>query len=99
MQRMLRSIKVISVSFSETMNASSFNNLTFTFKTASTTIIGSMEYSGITATFTPASALSPNTVYVVTITTGVKNTAGANQLLKILSGILPPEQMQPEWLL
>ena len=68
--------KVISVSFSEAMNASTFNNLTFTLKQGSTTIIGSVEYSGITATFTPASALSPNTVYVVTITTGVKNTTG-----------------------
>ncbi|HUM51715.1 MAG TPA: ice-binding family protein [Chitinophagales bacterium] len=68
--------KVISATFSETMDASTFNNLTFTLKKGTTTVIGTVAYSGVTATFTSASPLTQNTVYTVNITTGVKNTAG-----------------------
>lgn len=68
--------KVISASFSEAMDSSSFNNLTFTLKQGSNTVIGSVKYSGFTATFTPSASLNPNTLYTANITTGVKNAAG-----------------------
>ena len=68
--------KVISVSFSEAMDAATFNNQTFTLKQGTNTVIGTVYYSGITATFTPAAPLTPNVMYTVNITTGVKNAAG-----------------------
>jgi hypothetical protein len=68
--------KVISANFSETMDVNTFNNQTFTLKQGSNSIIGTVAYSGITATFTPAVPLSPNVVYTVNITTAVKNAAG-----------------------
>src|SRR5207245_1583053 len=50
--------------------------LTFTLKQGTTPVVGTVGYAGVTATFTPASALAPLTVYTATITTGAKNLAG-----------------------
>jgi hypothetical protein len=64
------------VTFSEAMTASTITTATFTLKQGSTTVAGTVAYSGTTATFTPSSALAASTVYTGTITTGVKDAAG-----------------------
>lgn len=68
--------KVISVTFSESMNPSTINTTTFSLKQGNTTVLGTVGYSGTTATFTPSVALTAGMVYSATITTGVKSTAG-----------------------
>jgi len=68
--------KVITASFSVPMDSATINASTFTLKQGNTAIAGAVVYSGITASFTPAAALVPNTVYTGTITTGAKNKAG-----------------------
>jgi hypothetical protein len=64
------------ITFSEAMNFATITSSTFTLKQGSTTIAGSVTGSGSTATFTPSAALANNTVYTVTVTTGVKDAAG-----------------------
>ena len=43
-----------------------------------TPVAGVVTYSGTTATFTPTSSLTANTLYKATITTGAKNVAGTS---------------------
>jgi hypothetical protein len=62
--------------FSESMNASTINSSTVTVNSNGSPVSGSVSYSGITATFTPSSRLSPNTVYTVTVTTAAQDLAG-----------------------
>ena len=64
------------VTFSEAMNAATITNTTFTLKQGSTNVSGSVAYSGTIATFTPASSLTANTVYIGTVTTGAKDASG-----------------------
>jgi hypothetical protein len=66
----------IEATFSEEMDPLTINNSTFTLKLGSSEIDGSVEYSGFKATFNPANALSAETVYTATITSGVKDLAG-----------------------
>jgi hypothetical protein len=66
----------ITATFSEALNASTVNSATFTLMQGTTSVSGTVSYSGVTAKFTPAAALANNTVYTVTITTGVKDVAG-----------------------
>lgn len=68
--------KVIAITFSEAMTASTLNATTFTLKQGTTAVNGVVAYSGTTATFTPATALSANTAYTATVTTGAKDVAG-----------------------
>lgn len=69
--------QIISATFNEEMNASTINPSTFIIKKADgTAVLGTVTYSGTTATFTPASPLSPNTTYTGRITTGVKDVMG-----------------------
>src|SRR5439155_1742795 len=49
---------------------------TFTLKQGSTVVAGTVSYAGVTATFTPASALAPLTAYTATVTTGARDLAG-----------------------
>ncbi len=62
--------------FSEAMNASTINTTNFTLKQGTTSVAGSVSYSGTTAAFTPSTGLTANTVYTGTITTGAKDAAG-----------------------
>lgn len=62
----------ISVTFSEAIDPSTVT--TSTFQVAGVT--GPVSVNGTTATFTPSSNLGYNTPYTVTLTTGVKDTAG-----------------------
>lgn len=64
------------VTFSESMTASTINTTTFILKQGTTTVAGTVAYSGTTVTFTPSSALTANKVYTGTITTGAKDAAG-----------------------
>jgi len=68
--------KVITATFSTTMDPTTINTTTFLLKQGVNSITGTVSYSGTTASFTPASPLLPGTVYTATITNAVKNTAG-----------------------
>jgi hypothetical protein len=66
----------VAATFSKTMDASTITAATYTLKQGNNSVTGFVSYSGVTAIFTPASNLSPNTVYTATITTGAKDLAG-----------------------
>src|SRR5206468_1979901 len=66
----------IATTFSEPMDASTINTSTFTLKQGTTPVAGTVSYSGVTATFTPAANLAPLTTYTATISTGAKDLAG-----------------------
>jgi hypothetical protein len=68
--------KVVSITFSEAMNASTINNSTFTLKQGTTIVTGTVASNGTTATFTPSNLLAASTPYTATITTGAKDLAG-----------------------
>ena len=68
--------KLIAATFSEPMDPATITALTFTVKQGTTAVAGAVTYTGTTATFTPAAALTPNKVYTVTITVGAKDLAG-----------------------
>src|SRR5207253_3203126 len=65
----------IATTFSEAMDASTINTTTFTLKQGTTPVAGTVSYSGITATFTPAGNLAPLTTYTATIS-GARDLAG-----------------------
>ncbi|MCW1148558.1 Ig-like domain-containing protein [Flavobacterium lacisediminis] len=67
--------QVITVTFNEEMNPSTINSSSF-IVTGASTIAGTLTYSSVTATFTPSVNLTPNTTYVVRITTAVKDLRG-----------------------
>lgn len=66
----------VSVVFSEPVMGTSVTASTFIVKQGSTGVAGAVTLSGSTATFTPSAALSGNTVYTCTLTTGVMDMAG-----------------------
>jgi len=69
--------KVVSLTFSKAMDATTITALTFTLKQGSTSVAGVVAYSGTTATFTPTNNLSASTAYTATVTTGAKDLAGS----------------------
>ena len=66
----------LTVNFSEAMDPLTITSSTFTVNQGTTSVAGTVTYSGATATFTPSSALTGSAVYTATITTGVKDAAG-----------------------
>lgn len=64
------------VTFSEAMDPSTVNAVTFTFKQGLTPVAGTVSYIGVSAVFTPSIPLASNTLYTGTITTGAKDLAG-----------------------
>ena len=68
--------KIVSVAFNMPMDPLTLIAANVSIKQGTTVIAGAITYSGTTLTITPAAALSPNTVYTGTITTGAKNIAG-----------------------
>ena len=68
--------KIINASFNMPMDPLTISGTTFTIKIGTTSVLGTVTYSGTTATFTPSSNLNSNTTYTATITTGSKNLAG-----------------------
>jgi thiosulfate/3-mercaptopyruvate sulfurtransferase len=68
---------VITVTFSEAVDAATINASTFTLKdSGNNAASGTVSASGTTATFTPAAALNYLTPYTATITTGATDAAG-----------------------
>jgi hypothetical protein len=68
--------QVVSAIFSEAMDPLTITTSTFTLMDGVTPVTGVVDYSGITATFTPGSVLLAGKTYTATITTGAKNVAG-----------------------
>lgn len=69
--------QVIAATFNEAMSAGSIKASTFKVTGPGfTPVVGTVAYSGVTATFTPAADLTFNTVYTATVTTGAKDLAG-----------------------
>ena len=66
----------ISATFSMAMNAASITSSTFTVTGPGGAVAGAVSYSGLTATFVPASALAYATTYTATITTGATDPGG-----------------------
>lgn len=67
---------VISVTFSEAMDAATLSAASFSLSAAGVAVAGSVSVSGNTALFTPAAALAGGTLYAVTVSTGAKDLAG-----------------------
>ena len=66
----------IAATFSKTMDASTITTSTFTLMQGTTSVSGSVSYTGTTATFSPASNLMPSSTYSATITNETKDLAG-----------------------
>jgi hypothetical protein len=67
----------ISATFSQEMDPASIGAGTFTLSQGATSIIGTWNYSGSTASFTPGANLIGNTVYTARLTTGVCDLSAA----------------------
>ncbi|HVS88512.1 MAG TPA: Ig-like domain-containing protein [Candidatus Acidoferrum sp.] len=69
--------QVITATFNVAMNPTTINTVTFTVApTGGAALMGTVNFSGTTATFTPAANLLPSTPYTATITTGAQDPAG-----------------------
>jgi hypothetical protein len=66
----------VTATFSETMNGATLTTGSFTVTGPGGAVAGSVGYSGLIATFSPASALGFNTTYAITVTTSARDTAG-----------------------
>lgn len=67
--------KVIAINFNEAMDPLTINASTIILKQGTTAVLGSVGYTGTTATFEPT-ALAAGLTYTATITTGAKDVAG-----------------------
>ncbi|PKP06229.1 MAG: hypothetical protein CVU10_01300 [Bacteroidetes bacterium HGW-Bacteroidetes-5] len=85
--------KVISATFNKPMDMLSINSTTFTVKKGAVNVAGTVTYSGMKASFTPAASLDPNTLYTCTLTTGIKdegsNAMAANYTWTFTTNALP----------
>jgi hypothetical protein len=69
--------QILSATFSEAMSAATISGATFTVTgPGGTGVTGTVTYSGVIATFTPAAPLASNTLYTATISTGATSVAG-----------------------
>lgn len=68
--------QVVSANFSVAMNPATITTSTYTLFDGITPIVGTVGYTGTTATFTPTSNLELGKTYTATITTGAQNVAG-----------------------
>ena len=66
----------ILATFSEPMDPSTITTSTFTLKKGTTSVSGTVSYTGTTATFVPSSNLAVSTAHTATITTGAKDSSG-----------------------
>ncbi len=85
--------KVVTVTFSTNMDPATINNTSFQLKQGNTVVAGTVTYSGMTASFTPAANLAPNTVYTGTITTAASdmfgNSLATNYIWSFVTGGIP----------
>jgi hypothetical protein len=66
----------LSATFSKSLNPLTVNSTTFTLKQGATVVLGTIGYSGVTATFTPLTALAANTAFTATLSTGIVDLSG-----------------------
>ncbi len=71
--------RALTANFSETMDPLTMTSVNFTLKQGTTPVSGTVDYVGMTASFTPAANLLVNAVYTATISKNVTDIAG-NQL-------------------
>lgn len=71
----------VSATFSTPMTAGSITTSSFTLTGPGGAIAGSVTYSGLTATFTPAAALANNTLYTGTVTNAATNMGGTHMAM------------------
>jgi uncharacterized protein (TIGR03437 family) len=67
---------VLTATFSEAMNPVTLTNLTFNLKQSGVVVPGTVTYAGLTATFRPIVALTPNSSFTATVTVGATDLAG-----------------------
>ncbi|BAX81240.1 ice-binding family protein [Labilibaculum antarcticum] len=89
----------LAVTFNEAMDPLTINTSTFIVKQGTDAVAGVVDYSGLVATFNPTNALSAETIYTATITTGAENLAGkalaADVVWSFTTGLLP-DDISPE---
>jgi Ice-binding-like/Bacterial Ig-like domain len=68
--------QAITATFSEAMNPATITTATFTLMQGVTPVTGTVTYAGTTATFTPTSALLPNTPYTAAVSAAATDLAG-----------------------
>jgi hypothetical protein len=68
--------KIVNATFSVPMDPLTINATNFTLKQGTTSVVGTVSYTGTTAAFKPTSTLTASTVYTATITTGAKSVPG-----------------------
>ncbi|MFT7149486.1 MAG: hypothetical protein ACI82Q_001345 [Nonlabens sp.] len=68
--------KVITVTFSEEMDAATINATTFTLKQGATAVAGTVSYAASSASFTPSANLNAGTEYTASVSTGAKDASG-----------------------
>ena len=67
---------VVEIVFDQAMDPSTMNNTTITLRHGSTTVDGSVAYSGTTARFTSQDVLAAQTEYTVRVSTGARSSSG-----------------------
>ena len=92
-------LKTITANFSVAMDPTTINATSFTLKQGTTAVLGTVTYSGITASFDPTASLQAGKVYTATITTAAKNTAGipvaTNYVWNFTTTVTPPVVVLP----
>ena len=92
-------LKTITANFSVAMDPATINASSFTLKQGTTAVLGTVSYSGITASFDPTVALQEGKVYTATITIAAKNTAGipvaTNYVWNFTTTVTPPVVVLP----
>ncbi len=85
--------KVIKATFNIPMNPSTLTATTYTVKQGSTTVPGTISYTGTTVSFTPNTPLEGNKLYTCTITTGAQSLNGtslsSNYIWTFTTGAVP----------
>jgi hypothetical protein len=66
----------VSVAFDEAMDPATLTTATFTVSQGAMSVPGVVTYAGLSATFTPTSALAANALVTATITTGARDPVG-----------------------
>ena len=92
-------LKTVTANFSVAMDPTTINATSFTLKQGTTAVLGTVSYSGTTASFDPTAALQAGKVYTATIRTAAKNTAGipvaTNYVWNFTTTVTPPVVVLP----
>lgn len=92
-------LKTVTADFNIAMDPSSMNAATFTLKQGTTAVLGTVTYSGNTASFDPTAALQEGKLYTATITTNAKSAVGislaTNYVWNFTTTVIPPIVVLP----